>query len=182
MSKNRIKITMPEVLTRADAETTVGRITHYKAREIELNAQMDAEIAAVRERYQTPLSEVQVFLQASMESLQVWAEANPNEFPKDRKSIDMVQGVVGFRTGTPKLEVINRKWTWAKVLAALVALNSYVRKKSEVDKEKILSDHAAGKVSDNGLALIGVKVVQDETFFVEPKLTEVETRHTAEAA
>ena len=95
----------------------------------------------------------------------------------------MTHGTVGFRTGNPRLKPIT-KFTWAKVLETIqrsaTFASSYVRTKAEVDREKLLADR--DELGADGLRVLGLKVVQEESFFVEPHLTTVENREQREAA
>jgi phage host-nuclease inhibitor protein Gam len=181
MSKNRIKIKLPQISSRVEAEATVGEIANCILNRIKLTAQMDARIVEVRKAYEMNLSAIESFVESKTEALRIWAEANPQEFPKDRKSIDLVQGIIGFRTGTPKLVPLNRRWTWEKILTALQTyLPAFLRDRPEIDKASILAQRDEPLIKET-LPLVGLKVVQDEEFYVEPKLTEVETRQTAHA-
>jgi phage host-nuclease inhibitor protein Gam len=184
--KNRIKVKLPNISTREEAEGVVSEITFLTAQQIKLTAQMDGELSKVREKYETNLGDLAEELKLKADTVRAWAETNPDQFPKGRKSIEFVQGTIGFRTGTPKLSLLSRAWTWEKVLAAVKGIRwpinlEFVRKKEEVNKETILAE--AGKhISPEDLKRIGVKIVQEESFFIEPKLTEVETRQVTEAA
>jgi len=182
MSKNRIKIKLPQISTREEAETTVGKIAMAIINKTNITSRMDKEIAAVRERYEGNLTAIDADVEASTEALRIWAEGNPDQFPKGRKSLDFVQGTIGFRTGTPALALLNRKWTWEKVVTALQErLPAFLRDKPEVDKASLLNQRDEPIIKEN-LPLVGLKVTQDEGFFVEPKLTKVETRQVAQAA
>ena len=103
-----------------------------------------------------------------------WAEANPGQFPKDKKSIALLAGTLGFRTGTPKLALLSRRFNWEIVLANVQRLiPKFIRNKPEIDKEAILAER------DNETLLTaitgcGLKITQDESFYVEPNLTETE--------
>jgi phage host-nuclease inhibitor protein Gam len=85
--------------------------------------------------------------------------------------------VAGFRSGTPSLALLNRKWNWEKVLAACQSvLPNFIRNKPEIDKAAIiLQREELAEV----LPLIGVKVKKAEGFFVDANLTQVETREVA---
>lgn len=167
MVTKRIKQTMDEIETREEMEATVERIARATIARDGLMAEMDHELTEIRARYEPQITAYGQELDAAMALAQRWAEANPAEF-NGRKSIDMMHGVVGFRTGTPKLKLLSG-WTWTKVLDVL-KLNKvveFVRTKEEVDKECILANRET--ISEDTLKRIGVKVVQDESFFVEPK-------------
>lgn len=183
MTQNRIKLTRPLVDTRAKAEEILGEIAVLTLERNGATIQMDRELTAVRENYDAPIAAYGKQIAEKTALLEGWASANPEEFPKDRKSIDMVHGTVGFRTGTPKLKTLFRK-TWEAVKETLKAfgLIQFVRGKEEVDKEKIIAAYQAKEIGDNDLKKVGVAVVQDETFFVEPKLEELTSRTTQEAA
>lgn len=177
----RIKRTGRAIETRAQMETLVGEIAELKIKERQLSADLDAETQAVRERYEAPLAAVRAQQDDKVALAQGWAEQNPEEFGK-LKSIAFTHGTVGFRTGTPKLKPLTG-WTWDRVLEKLKTLGHgpWLRVKEDVNKEAILSAHAEGAVFDADLRNFGCRVVQEESFYVEPKLTEVETRETAKA-
>ncbi len=86
----------------------------------------------------------------------------------------MLSGTLGFRTGTPALKLLSRAWNWQKVLEACqFILPAFIRNKPEIDKEQIIAQRDELR---EFLPKVGLKVDQGESFFVEPKLTEVETR------
>ena len=74
----------------------------------------------------------------------------------------------GFRTGNPKLVLLSRKWKWDDVVAALKGKGrvDLIRTKVEADKD------ALKKLDDAELAGFGLRIDQEETFFIEPKREE----------
>ena len=177
----RIKLT--QQINRPRAEELAGEIALLSLEKTTQITSMDRAITAVRERYEISLQTIDKVILEKTSLLETWAAANPDEFPKNRKSIDLVHAVVGYRTGMPKLKTLLR-WTWAKVLEALQTSgeSGYIRTKEDVDKEKILSDFAQNQLTAADLKVHGMLVVQDETFFVEPKLQEIDNRSVKEAA
>lgn len=180
MTKQRIKVPLAPAITinsRAEAEQTMNSLAASVSAKRKLAAEMDAKILAIQKSYETGFDVLNKAIEARTDALRVWADTNPEQFPKGRKSIEFVSGLLGFRTGTPKLALLNRSWTWDKVLATLkvkTAFSGFVRHKEEVDKEKILAQHAAKQFAE--LDTIGCKVVQEESFFVEPNLTDTEAK------
>jgi phage host-nuclease inhibitor protein Gam len=178
---SRIKITSPIIQSRAAMEELVGEIAALTIEQRKLSAEMDRQLQAIREKYDVHLGELKKLVEEKTTVAQAWAEANPEEFKGKRKSIEFMHGTVGFRTGTPKLAKL-KKWTWKMVLAAL-KLNTwglgYVRTKEEIDKEAILAAYRQKVLTTEDVTAVGVAVIQEESFFVEPKLTEVETRSVA---
>ncbi len=181
--KNRIKTTaLPAAVSRDEAERIVSRITELTIKRNELTAEMDAEIAAARSRYETTLSNTDARIDLLTEQVRDWALANPEEFGK-KKSLEFAQGVIGFRTGMPKLKTLSG-FTFARVLNQLreVAWGAaFIRIKEEPDKEAMISAYTSENISERELRLIGVRVDQEETFYVEPSVTETEARQVVSA-
>lgn len=182
MATNRIRLARPLIDTRAKAEALLGEIALPTLERNHCTLDMDRELTTVREHFESPLTAIGKQLEEKTALLEGWAAANPEEFPKGRKSLDMLHGVIGYRTGTPKLKALLRK-TWDAVLQTLKAfgLAQYVRVKEEVNKEAIIADSQAGNVDEATLKKIGVTVSQEESFFVEPKLEEIENRQRSVA-
>jgi phage host-nuclease inhibitor protein Gam len=157
------------IQTREDMERLVGDICGLTIKQDGLKVQMDSYIKDVRDRYEKDLAGISGELSSKMERAKAWAETHPEEFGK-AKSLDMTHGVVGFRTGMPKLKTL-RGWTWDRVLSSIKELNLgyLIRRTEAVNKEAILAEAMKPKVSKEMIAAFGVEVVQDETFFVEPK-------------
>ena len=82
--------------------------------------------------------------------------------------METTHGTLGFRTGTPALKT-QKGFTWESVKNLLKEfLPGYVRTKEEADKEKLLADREKEEVAAL-FPKVGVKVTQDEAFFVELK-------------
>lgn len=153
------------------AEEAFAVFASSDAKQQEITAKMDMEITRIRERYADLLAELQAKKDEAFDTLQCFAENNRDVFGK-KKSLEMAHGVIGFRTGTPKLKTL-KGYTWASVLALVkVHLPAYVRTVEEVAKDRLLSDReepaTAAKFAD-----VGIYVDQDETFYIEPKKEEV---------
>jgi phage host-nuclease inhibitor protein Gam len=180
--KSRIKLKMDEALgSREEAEAAMNDLALAMANQRRELAKRDAAVLAINKHHEGNLAAYDQAIQRLTCQLRDWAETSPNEFPKDRKSIQMTSGILGFRTGTPKLALLSRAWTWEKVLNAL--RNScmgagFIRTKEEVDKDGLLGSYSTRSLDAQQLASAGMKVTQDETFYVEPDLTPFETRQT----
>lgn len=185
MKSSRIKVNLPMLTSRDDAEAAMHDLAAVLNNQRLFTARRDAEVLAINKKYEGNLAQCEQEAAALTDQLRAWSEAHPDQFPKGRKSLDLVSGVLGFRTGTPKLALLSRAWNWDKVLAQLKQMaNRFVRTKEEVDKEAILAEHAGftdKQAAADLLKLWGVKVTQDESFFIEPRLTALETRQTMEA-
>ncbi|MGD0412139.1 MAG: host-nuclease inhibitor Gam family protein [Verrucomicrobiota bacterium] len=171
MKTNRIRTTQPVIRTREGMESLIGEIAALKNQQRLLTAAMDEQIQFIREQFEPQLAAQNEALDQKMEHARVWAEANPHEFGAAR-SIETVHGAVGWRTGQPALKTLPG-WTFDRVLQTLKTAGApgYIRVKEEVHKQNLLSDRDV--LGAEKLRELGLRVVQEETFFVEPKLTEV---------
>lgn len=170
-AKNRIRLTNAVVATRAEAETLLGEVCSDTAELNALKAELDAQITDLRKEYEGYIDTLAKAIERKSGLLQQWADGSPEEFGA-KKSIEFLHGRIGFRTGNPQLKTVTG-WTFKRVLE--VVQKTFVRVKEELDKEAILSAHARGELDDKTLKACGLRVVQEEAFFVEPKLEQVAT-------
>src|SRR5687768_1284047 len=141
MKSNRIKLKAPVIRSRAEMETLVGEIAELTLTRNKQQTELDEAITMLRTKYEETLGEVSKALDEKTEVARTWAEANPSEF-RGLKSLEMVHGIVGWRTGNPTLKTITG-FTWDRVLEKLNTIPlwaKYVRTKQEVDKQGLLGD------------------------------------------
>jgi phage host-nuclease inhibitor protein Gam len=185
--KTRIKKPLvPTLTSRAAAEEMLNSLAASVNAQRALLAERDAKVLAIQNEYAAGLAVLSDAVNIKTEALHAWAMANPDEFPKGRKSLEMGSGLVGFRTGTPKLALASRAFTWAKVLDLVRAKKwrKFLRVAVEVNKDAILA--RCGTVEkplplQRKLGQLGLKLVQEESFYVEPDLTALETKQTVVA-
>jgi phage host-nuclease inhibitor protein Gam len=103
--------------------------------------------------------------------IKLWADNNEWEFAEVR-TMELTHGKLGYRKGQPTLKLLNG-FNWEGVLQYLkeAKASGYIRVKEEVNKETLIQDRA--KIGPESLAEMGVKVVQDESFFVEAKVDDL---------
>jgi phage host-nuclease inhibitor protein Gam len=174
----KVKAVETTVRTREDLEGVFGE---YAAQVIEmdrLTAQMELEIAAVRQRYEAALAACKEVGDALFADLNAYAVLNPGLFG-ERRSVELLHGTMGFRTCPPKvLQVPGVKAE--HTLAALAAKNlaaELVRVKRELDKDAVLARVAAARergpeaqaAAEAELAAVGLRVERSEVFYCEPK-------------
>lgn len=183
MKKTRIKSALSAVVitTRAEAERAVEYLATLTCEKNSRIAARDLEILNVTEKHNPTLTFLEEDAQRHADALKAWAEANPSSFPKDKKSIDFAFGTIGFRMGNFKLALLSRAWNWDKCLQAVRSvLPNFIRNKPEIDKEALIAQRDE-PVIEFALKQCGMKVAQDESFFVEPNLTAIENRRTIAA-
>lgn len=172
MSKTREKKVVVTGVTRDQAEAAFADYAVADARQQQITAKMDGEITRIREKFQEELGKLQDRKDSAFDLMQTFALENKDELFSRKKSMETVHGILGFRTGNPKLKTL-KGFTWGAVTNLLKEfLPAYVRTSEEPNKEKLISD----RVDPEVLTLfpkVGIYVDQDETFFVEPKKEEI---------
>jgi len=177
---NRIKRTAPLIRSRAEMEILVGDICTLKIEEQKIKTGMNEEIKAIKDQYDPDLAGIADELNLKMLAAEAWAESHLVEFGK-LKSVDMTHGIVGWRTGQPQPKTLSG-WTWDRVLEKIEGIPlmaAYIRTKREVNKQALVADRE--KIGEADLRAVGVRIIQEEAFYVEPKLQTVEPRVTAAA-
>lgn len=165
----RTKKPLPQIPTREQAEESAGHMRANAILRAKLKARKELLLKSIDDQFAPDLDDLDRLDADHFTAIQLWADANPEAFGRG-KSLDLTHALVGWRTGNPALKPLPKN-TWETVLETLEhrGFLSCVRIKTEVNKEAIL-DRA--KTGDNkfDLSEIGVKVVQTETFYVEPRL------------
>lgn len=148
----------------------MGELATLAAKRNGLVADLDKAVTAARQMYEEPISSLEKQIEDKTGLLEGWASADAANWGK-AKSIELLHGKLGFRTGTPKLKTLARR-TWAMIVENLQAarLLLFLRVKTDVDKEAILAAHAKKEITNERLAVLDLEVVQEESFFVEPKI------------
>jgi len=175
MKTNRIKAAPSTITSRAEMENVVGQIAALVSRKQVLEAELNAQITSLRAKYDPELQETGKVIKEKTALARDWAEANPGEFGTLR-SIAFRHGTVGWRKGNPALLLLNKKWTWEKVLAAIQSLGfrRFIRTTPEVNKQAILDERE--KLSEQDLQAMGIRIDQSDGFYIEPALERTETR------
>lgn len=164
-TKREKKVILPTTITLEQANDAFQDYSTATTRQKEINDRKELEIKAINERYETELDGLEEKKTEAFEVLQTYATNNRDDFGK-KKSLSLLYGIIGFRTGTPKLKT-KRGYTWESALALLrVHLKGYVVTAAAVDKKKLLADRDLELVKKN-LDACGIMVDQDESFYVE---------------
>lgn len=175
-------------VSREQADEAFASYAKAEARINKIQADIELQCAKAREKYQNELAVLTAERDKSFDVLHVFATENQSGLFTKKKSLEMAHGTIGFRTGTPKLKTL-KGFTWASALELVKAFlpSGYIRQTVEIAKDKLLADRDLEdvKVTEAGLmeqevpmkdamAKCGIQVVQDETFYVEPKKEEVD--------
>ena len=156
MAKTRVKKVVISGITSEQAEIAFSEFATADAKVQNIQSKMDMEITRIRDKYADILAEQQAIRE------------HREELFSKRKSYESAHGTFGFRTGTPKLKNV-KGFTWASVTNLVKEfLPGYIRVSEELAKDRLLADRDKEEVAGQ-LSKCGMVVVQDETFYVEPK-------------
>lgn len=160
--------------THEELERTMGE---YAAAQIGLErskAEMEARILEVRKEFETELAALKLAAEAPFKQLELWARTHPEEF-RDRKSVELVHGTIGYRTGMPRVTV--KRGTDEDGLCKTLESHGFdlvVRTVRELDKAEIIRLAGSEKEVERHFAEdlardFGLKVSQTERFFADAK-------------
>lgn len=168
------KQTVVPPLNAREAERIMTQYALDTARVDAVNASMDEEMTKIRDKYADELKECKESLDVNFQKMQMYAETRPELFKK-KKSLDTAHGVIGFRTGTPKLKTL-KGYTYAVVLKLLKAKEQakYIRVKEEIAKDLFVANRTDEKTQVL-MNEVGIEVVQDDTFYIDLKKEELES-------
>ena len=169
----RKKKTIISGVTREAAESAFGQYAKADAEINKINSVIELACAKIREKHADRLAALAEEREQAFDTLQAFATENQAELFTKKKSLDMTHGTIGFRTGTPKLKTL-KGFTWASALNLVKEfLPSFIRTSEEVAKDKLLADRDEEGMTEK-MAKCGIQVVQDETFYVDPKKEETD--------
>jgi len=156
--------------TLAQFEATVDAICKLQLDREQLVTERDRLLASVREDHDPEIERLGTDINAKVVLCEKFATVHRESMFGKLKSAASSLATFGFRTGNPKLVLLNRKWKWDDVLTALKlkSRTELIRTKEEANKE------ALKMLSDEDLASFGLRIDQDETFYIEPKRDEPE--------
>lgn len=171
MAKTREKkVLVTQEITAEEANVLFATYAEADSKMLKIQAEKELAMTKIREKYQDKEVELAQVKTEAFEKLQHYAMSNPDLFVK-RKSIEFSHGKIGFRTGTPKLKCLFKKWD-DSLEKVKQYLPDFVRVKEEIDKEGLLA-HKDEEAFAQLFNVCGVKVEQEESFFIEPKREEV---------
>lgn len=159
----RIKSTAT-IATRAEFDATVDTICKLQLDKEQRITLRDRLLLEIQEEHNPEIEAICQDIAAKLVLCEKFAITYRETLFGKLKSAAASLGTYGFRVGNPTLCLLSRKWKWADVLATLIATGSlqYVRTKQEPDKD------ALKKLDEKALATFGLRINQDEAFYIEP--------------
>ena len=169
MKKTSIEV-KGAIESREELERAMGE---YAAATLALEArkvEMENALREVRDEYEQDLAGLKLAAEVPFKQLELWARRHPEQF-EAKRSMDLVHGSIGYRTGMTRVSV-KRGADEEALCKALenAGCERVVRTVRQLDREEIIrlagSDLAAEKLLSERLAAeFGLKVSQTERFF-----------------
>lgn len=170
----------PDLLTRAQFDALVDDTVQLQLAKEKAELKRDKRLLEIREETDPQIENLSSTIKSNLLRAEKFANVHRDEiFPSKAKSTSTALALFGFRIGNPTLVLLNRKWTWESVIAAIRAkeLAGYLITKTAVDKDAVKL-----QLDDATRAEIGTRVEQVEQFFIDPKRDEADARRmTTEA-
>ena len=155
-------------ITPAQFEEAMERYAAAGLRGLEINKAIEAEVNEILEKYEHDLQFASQSKNAAFETMRAYCTLNKDKLFGKRRSIGTPHGTAGFRLGTPRLKTAPGH-NWKTIMKKLrEKLPAYVRITEEPAKDLLLADRHKDSVAPM-LLEIGVQVVQDELFYIEPR-------------
>jgi len=159
----------PTIQNLQQLDAVIENIVQLQLDRAEIERAQEREIAAIRQKFRTPLAEIDRYLLMETTWAETWAKQNPDAFD-EKRLLTCTHAIVGFRTAPPRVERASRKWTWSAVALKLAEFGwgqRYLRvPAAEVNKEALLADRA--ELSPAELRQAGLRIAQQERFFIAP--------------
>ena len=175
MSKNRIKVEIDTIITREEADALVADIAGCENNRRVIQAKLDKEKLELESKYASEFELIDERVKQDRDALKGWAGQNPQLFEK-KKSYEFACGTVGFRTGMPALKPLNKSWNMDKALQATMQhLPNFIIGKPVIDSAGLIAQREDPDIIAQ-LPKCGLRIVQQETFYVDPKLADTDAR------
>ncbi len=165
---NRIKA-ISEIRSRDEFERVIDNTVTMQIAKERIELRRDAKILAIRQEFDGEINDLSEKMQVNVIRAEKFAAEHREELlPGKKKSADTKFAFFGFRTGNPTLVLLNRKWSWKQVIAAIKELGGPWLK-FLVTKESIDKDAMKLCLTEGELFTVGTRIEQKEVFFVDPK-------------
>ena len=140
-----------------------------------IESKMEEEKQQIDNRFLNEINQLKETMDEQVRLLQVYGQQYKDSWKG--KSLGLIHGKIGFRTGNPKL-IKDRKFTWDGVTELLKkAFPSFVRTSYEINREALIAfrdEKDFEKVRESCY----VDVVQDESFYVEADAEELSVAYS----
>ena len=151
-------------ISHEEAEQAMAAFAKCNTQLKHLESKLEEEKQQIDNKYLSEVTRLKTSMDEQLDLLQVYAQKSKDGWKG--KSLELIHGKIGFRTGNPKL-IKDKKFTWDAVTELLKkAFPSFIRQTYEINKEALIAfrdDQDFKSIKD----ACYVDVIQDESFYVE---------------
>lgn len=159
----RYKPTTGELQSLSDVDKALKELCALEAEIERIDADGEKLIAAIKAKTAETGKPLRERVKEVSATIKAFCDYHKNEYFKDKKSLDLSFGTIGYRLTPPSISISKQTLALMKQLG----LVGYIRVKEEVDKEALLA------LDDDTLAQIEAVKKQKNEFFVQPKREQV---------
>ncbi|WP_161499397.1 host-nuclease inhibitor Gam family protein [Flavipsychrobacter stenotrophus] len=175
MSRNKRKSeSLSKEITKEQFDKALITYSQNDIKLSQLNAELEEEIQAIKEDFSSDIDLVKAEQALLFATIKAYSVEKRHELMTDKmKSFDTLYAKIGFRKDPPSIKTLSG--VTLDILTARLKeqkLDAYVRTVEEPNKELLLADRDKEELSKKFSAL-GIKVAQEEKFYVELKKLEV---------
>lgn len=151
-------------VTRAAYEAALAGYVSNDNRACLLAAERNKEVEQLDSRYNPQFEALRREMEEQYNTVQLYCDRHRTELFKEAKSIEQQGASLGYREGKDKVLIMDghKEKDIVNLMARRTAMRSYLRTTLSLDKLAII------KEKPKLLEKLGVKVVQEEAFFLEP--------------
>jgi phage host-nuclease inhibitor protein Gam len=141
----------------------------------QIESRLEEEKQQIDNKFMGEISRLKTTMDEQVDLLQTYGQRSKDNWKG--KSLEMVHGKIGFRTGNPKL-VKDKKFTWDAVTELLKkAFPGFVRLSYEINKEALIALRDKQEFKSIKESCY-VDVVQEESFYVEANSEELSVAYS----
>ena len=151
-------------VSRAEYEAALSGYVSNDNKACLLAAERDKEIVMLDNKYNPQFDMLRREMEKQYNTVQLYCCRHRAEIFKDTKSIEQHGACFGFREGKDKVLILDgyKEKDIISIMARRTATQPYLRTTLTLDKLRIIKERP------KALEKLGVKVVQEEAFFLEP--------------
>ncbi|MCD6011660.1 MAG: hypothetical protein K0Q79_1522 [Flavipsychrobacter sp.] len=159
-----IKTITKNNITRAAYEAALAGYVSNDNKACLLAAERDKDVEALDNKYNSQFEALRKEMEEQYATVQQYCNRHRNELFTITKSVEEHGALFGFREGKDKVVIMDgcKEKDIITVMARRTAMMPYLRTTLTLDKLKIIRERP------KSLEKLGVKVVQEEAFFLEP--------------
>ena len=184
MATSRKKKVLIQGVTREQAERALTDYAKTAARRKAIAADIELQCHQIRESYAAETERLEAAANEAFALLEAFAQENRDTLFQPKKSLEMLSGTIGYRTGMPQFKT-DKGFTQAAVIQLIKdqypdLVPTFIKSTEAINKEAIIGE--SRRTPDDPMRIDMLEfqrrchafVTQEETFFVQPKEEEVE--------